>query len=107
MSPIARVAAGLVRAYQLIVSPWVTVSCKYYPSCSAYALEAVQTHGALRGLRLAGWRLLRCNPWSDGGVDHVPGHLSKVAVSEVAVSKVDVANTAAAHPNHTDQLART
>lgn len=72
MSPMARVLAGLVRAYQLVVSPWVSVSCKYYPSCSAYALEAVRTHGAIRGVRMAAWRLLRCNPWSSGGVDHVP-----------------------------------
>jgi putative membrane protein insertion efficiency factor len=95
VSPFARLAAGLVRGYQLIVSPWVTVSCKYYPSCSAYALEAVRTHGALRGLRLAGWRFLRCNPWSDGGVDHVPGHVAGHA-----------APSAAAHPHQTD-LART
>ena len=72
MSPLARAAIGLVRAYQLVVSPWVTVSCKYYPSCSAYALDAVRTHGALRGIRMAAWRFLRCNPWSRGGVDHVP-----------------------------------
>ena len=72
MSPLAHVAAWLLRAYQLVVSPWVTVSCKYYPSCSEYALQAVRTHGAVRGLGMAGWRLLRCNPWSRGGVDHVP-----------------------------------
>lgn len=73
MSPLARVLAWLVRAYQLVVSPWVTATCKYYPSCSAYALEAVRSHGAVRGSGLALWRLLRCNPWSRGGVDHVPG----------------------------------
>ena len=87
MSPLARVAAGLVRAYQLVVSPWVTVSCKYYPSCSAYALEAVRTHGAIRGIRMAGWRFLRCNPWSRGGVDHVPprtrsGHTSTASAAQ-------------------------
>jgi len=64
------------------VSPWVTVTCKYYPSCSAYALEAVQTHGAIRGTRLALWRFLRCNPWSQGGVDHVPGHESPAATPD-------------------------
>lgn len=71
MSPMARIAAGLIRGYQLILAPWVTTSCKYYPSCSAYALEAVRTHGAIRGTGMAGWRLLRCNPWSKGGVDYV------------------------------------
>jgi putative membrane protein insertion efficiency factor len=67
------VLVGLVRGYQLVVSPWLGPTCKYYPSCSAYAVTALQVHGPLRGTRLAVWRLLRCNPWSDGGVDHVPG----------------------------------
>jgi putative membrane protein insertion efficiency factor len=68
----ARIVAGLIRVYQLVLSPWVTQSCKYYPSCSQYALDAVVAHGVLRGTGLAIWRLLRCNPWSRGGVDHVP-----------------------------------
>ncbi|MEE6281679.1 membrane protein insertion efficiency factor YidD [Georgenia sunbinii] len=68
----ARVLALVVRGYQLIVSPWLPASCKYYPSCSAYAITALERHGALRGSGLAAWRLLRCNPWSDGGVDEVP-----------------------------------
>jgi putative membrane protein insertion efficiency factor len=46
--------------------------CKYYPSCSHYGLEAIQRHGALTGSALASWRVLRCNPWSNGGVDDVP-----------------------------------
>ena len=46
--------------------------CRFYPSCSAYAVEALQKHGALKGVRLAGWRLLRCHPWCDGGHDPVP-----------------------------------
>ncbi len=69
---IARALTGLVRGYQLIVSPWFAPTCRYYPSCSAYAVGALQTHGAIRGLGLATWRILRCNPWSKGGVDHVP-----------------------------------
>lgn len=71
-NPLTLVLVGLVRAYQLVVSPWFGPTCKYYPSCSAYALTALEVHGPLRGTRLALWRLLRCNPWSDGGVDHVP-----------------------------------
>ena len=58
-----------IRAYQLLVSPLLGQRCKYYPSCSEYAAQAVQRYGILRGLVLAGWRLLRCNPWSLGGVD--------------------------------------
>jgi putative membrane protein insertion efficiency factor len=60
-----------VHAYRALVSPALGRRCKYHPSCSQYALDALREHGVLRGLVLAGWRLLRCNPWSRGGVDHV------------------------------------
>lgn len=60
-----------LRLYQKLVSPAVGPRCKYYPSCSEYAVEAVKRYGILRGLVLAAWRLLRCNPWSHGGVDLV------------------------------------
>lgn len=63
---------GMIRVYQSVVSPMTGPTCKYYPSCSQYALTAVRRHGALRGTGLALWRLLRCNPWSLGGVDDVP-----------------------------------
>ncbi|GAA4816807.1 membrane protein insertion efficiency factor YidD [Nocardioides caeni] len=68
---------GLVRLYQLLISPLLGPSCRYYPSCSAYAVQALQTHGAIRGTWLAGRRLLRCHPWSPGGVDHVPPRRSR------------------------------
>ncbi len=58
-------------AYRLLVSPLLGPRCKYHPTCSRYALDALREHGVARGLILAGWRLLRCNPWSHGGVDHV------------------------------------
>ena len=60
-----------IRVYQRLLSPLLGPRCKYYPSCSEYAAQAVQRYGILRGLVLAGWRLLRCNPWSLGGVDRV------------------------------------
>jgi len=60
-----------IRAYQLLLSPMIGERCKYYPSCSHYAAQAVNRYGILRGLVLAGWRLLRCNPWSRGGFDPV------------------------------------
>lgn len=63
---------GLVKAYQLTLSPLLGPTCRYYPSCSAYAVEALRVHGAIKGTWLAGRRLLRCHPWSPGGVDHVP-----------------------------------
>jgi hypothetical protein len=60
-----------IRVYQRLVSPAIGPHCRYYPSCSEYAAQAVQRYGILRGLVLAGWRLLRCNPWSHGGFDPV------------------------------------
>ncbi len=64
-------AVAPIRAYQRLLSPALGARCKYYPSCSQYAVQAIQRFGILRGLVLAGWRLLRCNPWSHGGVDRV------------------------------------
>ena len=58
-------------AYQRVISPALPRRCKYEPTCSAYAVQAVERYGILRGLVLAGWRVLRCNPWSHGGYDPV------------------------------------
>jgi len=60
-----------IRLYQRTISPALPARCKYHPSCSEYAVQAVRRYGLLRGAVLAGWRLLRCNPWSHGGVDFV------------------------------------
>ena len=68
----ATVLVGMIRVYQMVISPMTGPTCKYYPSCSHYAVQAIRTHGALRGTGLALWRILRCNPWSLGGVDDVP-----------------------------------
>ena len=67
------VLIGLLKVYRLVVSPLYGNVCRYYPSCSAYALRAVGVHGAVRGGWLAGRRLLRCHPWTAGGYDPVPG----------------------------------
>jgi putative membrane protein insertion efficiency factor len=64
-----RVALAPITAYQRLVSPLLPRRCKYEPTCSAYAAQAIGRFGILRGLVLAGWRLLRCNPWSHGGYD--------------------------------------
>ncbi len=60
-----------IRAYQRLVAPALGQRCKYYPSCSEYAAQAIGRFGILKGLALAAWRLLRCNPWSHGGFDPV------------------------------------
>jgi uncharacterized protein len=64
-------AVAPIRIYQKLISPMLGPRCKYYPSCSEYAAQAITKFGILRGLVLAGWRVLRCNPWSHGGVDPV------------------------------------
>ena len=63
---------GLIRLYQLLISPLLGVNCRFEPSCSHYAQEAIAAHGVVRGLRLAGYRLLRCHPWGGSGFDPVP-----------------------------------
>ncbi|NTW38753.1 MAG: membrane protein insertion efficiency factor YidD [Cellulomonadaceae bacterium] len=66
------VLVAVIRVYQTVISPMTGPSCRYYPSCSQYALIAVQRHGAVRGTWLAARRLARCHPWTPGGVDDVP-----------------------------------
>jgi putative membrane protein insertion efficiency factor len=68
---LATVLAAPIRIYQRLISPALPRRCKYEPTCSVYAVEALRTHGALRGTLLAAWRLLRCNPFSHGGHDPV------------------------------------
>ncbi|MEA2361490.1 MAG: uncharacterized protein QOD71_635 [Thermoleophilaceae bacterium] len=71
MSPLRGLLVAPVRLYQRTLSRGLPARCKYHPSCSQYAVDAVRRYGVLRGVVLAGWRLLRCNPWSHGGVDFV------------------------------------
>mgnify|MGYP000653227507 CR=1 FL=1 len=68
-----RLLMALVRGYRLMLSPWLGSACRFEPTCSAYALEAVTVHGAWRGTGLALHRLAHCHPWSLGGYDPVPG----------------------------------
>ncbi|SMO33170.1 membrane protein insertion efficiency factor YidD [Fodinibius sediminis] len=63
---------GLIRIYQLAISPWMPKSCRYHPTCSAYGIEALQKHGAMKGLWLTVKRISRCHPWGDEGYDPVP-----------------------------------
>jgi YidC/Oxa1 family membrane protein insertase len=70
-NPAGMLLVWIIRGYQTFVSPAIPRSCKYYPSCSQYSIDALRQYGVLRGVVLAGWRLLRCNPWSYGGYDPV------------------------------------
>jgi len=67
----AAFGVGLIWLYRLTLGALFPATCKYHPSCSEYAMQAVRRHGLVRGSILAGWRLLRCNPWSRGGFDPV------------------------------------
>jgi uncharacterized protein len=71
MTGVRKLALLPIRLYQRLISPAFGDRCRYYPSCSEYAAQAISRFGILRGLVLAGWRLLRCNPWSRGGFDPV------------------------------------
>lgn len=72
MSPAAWVLSLPIRAYRLLWSPWVGHNCRFHPTCSAYALEALERHGALRGTWLTLCRIGRCHPWGSAGIDNVP-----------------------------------
>ncbi len=62
----------VVQGYRLLLKPWLGNACRFEPTCSAYTLEALQRHGAVQGAALGGWRLLRCHPWCNGGLEPVP-----------------------------------
>jgi hypothetical protein len=73
MTPAAAIGIGAVKAYQWTVRPLIGAHCRFWPSCSEYAIEALRLHGAARGSVMATKRILRCNPWHEGGFDPVPG----------------------------------
>ncbi len=66
-----------IRVYQYCISPMLSPSCRFYPSCSSYAIMAIKQHGPFRGLFLTCWRLMRCHPYSQGGFDPVPENKQK------------------------------
>jgi putative membrane protein insertion efficiency factor len=68
----AGILIGLIRGYQILLSPRLGQVCRYYPTCSHYGLAAIKNHGAGKGTLLTTWRVLRCHPWAKGGIDHVP-----------------------------------
>jgi uncharacterized protein len=67
-----RFLIGIIKVYQVVISPHLGQCCRFHPSCSCYAAEAISRHGPVKGVSLATWRLLRCNPYNQGGIDPVP-----------------------------------
>ncbi len=83
---------GLVRAYQLLLSPWVGGQCRFAPTCSQYAIEALRRHGAAQGSYLGAMRIARCHPWCEGGPDPVPTVFSWAAWRRTQDPDADVAS---------------
>jgi putative membrane protein insertion efficiency factor len=76
MNPIQRGLIGIVKGYRLFLSPWLGSACRFEPTCSRYAIEALEVHGAAKGSYLTLHRLGRCHPWCAGGLDPVPNKSS-------------------------------
>lgn len=72
-APVRLILIGCIKVYRVSLSGWLGGQCRFYPSCSRYAEEAIRAHGAVRGSWMALWRVLRCNPFGAGGIDHVQG----------------------------------
>lgn len=71
-APVRLTLVGLIGVYRITLSGWLGGQCRFFPSCSHYAEDAIRMHGALRGVLMAGWRIARCGPFTPGGVDRVP-----------------------------------
>jgi uncharacterized protein len=87
MSFLQKILIGIVQGYRWFLSPWLGSACRFTPTCSAYALEALQQHGAGRGSYLAARRLVRCHPWCAGGHDPVPAVTKQLFTSLVSPEK--------------------
>lgn len=102
---LGRLVIAPIRLYQKWISPMRPPSCRYYPTCSAYAVQALQIHGVGKGLVLGVWRLMRCHPWTAGGVDKVPplGHWRVPAQSASTTDRGDGVDLRVTPPISSDQ----
>jgi uncharacterized protein len=89
MNPAQHVLKGAVVTYQWTLRPFIGANCRFHPSCSHYAIEAVTEHGALKGAGMAAWRILRCNPWNAGGYDPVPPRPARPGVNRLRTAPAD------------------
>ncbi|MCW0232328.1 MAG: membrane protein insertion efficiency factor YidD [Ferrovibrio sp.] len=90
MTPLVRLLSLPIQAYRLVLSPWIGHNCRYQPTCSCYALEALETHGAARGGYLAVRRLARCNPFGGSGYDPVPPGITNPGITKSATTTSSV-----------------
>lgn len=96
-----RLLIGLVQAYRLLLKAWIGSACRFEPSCSAYALQALQRHGAAKGAWLTTGRLLRCHPYCAGGCDPVPDTVKNPAAG--LFSRLGLGQAEPSDPRHTDR----
>jgi putative membrane protein insertion efficiency factor len=85
--PARALLIGMIRLYRATLSGWLGGQCRFYPTCSHYAEDAIRAHGATKGAILATWRVLRCNPFSKGGIDHVPASAHPTAYEDIIRSR--------------------
>ncbi|MGZ8573159.1 MAG: membrane protein insertion efficiency factor YidD [Actinomycetota bacterium] len=85
--PARALLIGMIRLYRATLSGWLGGQCRFYPSCSHYAEDAVRTHGATKGAVLATWRVLRCNPFGKGGIDPVPASRPRAAYEVITQTR--------------------
>jgi uncharacterized protein len=97
-TPVRWALLALIRVYQLTLSGWLGGQCRFYPSCSQYAREAIKVHGAWRGSGLAVWRILRCGPFTGGGFDPVRPRRSEPAEYEGVIHREHVSEIARVDP---------
>lgn len=106
-NPLARAIMAAIRWYQRKISPNLPRRCKYQPTCSQYALESIRVHGAIKGTLLGAWRILRCNPWSKGGVDWVPARgqwpSKPLGYTELMAHRAKEAGESSDHRGHCDE----
>lgn len=96
--PLTWVMLGFIKVWRAVISPLYGDVCKYHPSCSAYGLRAVDVHGSLKGGGLTIWRILRCNPWSAGGYDPVPGTPEAAEWTMEQANREALSDRGSAHP---------
>jgi uncharacterized protein len=82
-APVRMILIGCIKVYRVVLSGWLGGQCRFYPSCSRYAEEAIRVHGAVRGSSMALWRVLRCNPFGAGGIDQVHGRNARESYDDV------------------------
>jgi len=97
--PFMWLLVGILRVYQLAISPLLGARCRFYPSCSSYAIGALRTHGPVKGVILAGYRVGRCHPWNAGGLDPVPPRGSWRPPADEDDSPTDISSQHLDHSN--------